>query len=289
MSEKKTTLFSFTKMNKYYLIPFITPIFCFTCNFLLELMKAENNELHFPFFPILYSICDIIVGLIYFIYLSQNKNESLISKRIKKENKNKCKIFCIIIFMAFLICSKNLFYNLNKEFLFFLPFSINLILSIILSKFLLKINIYNHQILSIIISFIGFIIILISNLQITLEKFYIIIISSLLYSTFISLLKYSTTIYFISPFLCSFLYGIISFIIYIIGIIIYDLYKYNKFSFIHKINVFHWKMSIIYFPLIIILISVLKVLTLLEVYYFSPILYFISESISPMIIYFIIN
>ena len=84
MSEKKTTLFSFTKMNKYYLIPFITPIFCFTCNFLLELMKAENNELHFPFFPILYSICDIIVGLIYFIYLSQNKNESLISKRIKK-------------------------------------------------------------------------------------------------------------------------------------------------------------------------------------------------------------
>ena len=191
--------------------------------------------------------------------------------------------------MSFLVCSFTLCYNLKKELYLFLPFSINLIMSIVFSKFLLKIIIYKHQILSIIISIIGFIFILFLNIPDTLEKFYIAIIISLLYCAFISLLKYSTTIYFISPFLCSFSYGLISFIIYNIGIIIYTLYKFKDFSFMQNIYAFHGKMFIIYFSLLIIMISVLQALTLLEVYYFSPILYFISESISPMIIYFIIN
>ena len=45
-------------------------------------------------------------------------------------------------------------------------------------------------------------------------------------------------------------------------------------------------MFIIYFSLIVITCSILKALTLLEVYYFTPILYFISESISPIIFSF---
>ena len=286
MNEKKKTFFSFTKMNKYYIIPFITPLFCFTCNFLYKSLRNESNELDLFFFPILYSISDIIAGLIYFTHLSEIKNGNLNSKIIKSKKKNKCKIFCIIIFMSFLTCSKCFFDNQNKELFLFLPFSLNLILSIIFSKFLLKINLYNHQILSIIISFIGFFLILFSNLQITLEKFYIYIIISLLNAAFISTLKYSTTIYFISPFLCSFLYGIISFIMCVIGNIIYDLYNFNKFSIKQKFDVFHGKMFIIYFLLIIFVSIILKVLTLLEVYYFSPILYFISESISPMLYFF---
>jgi hypothetical protein len=286
MNEKKKTFFSFTKMNKYYIIPFITPLFCFTCNFLYKSLRNESNELDLFFFQILYSISDIIAGLIYFTHLSEIKNGNLNSKIIKSKKKNKSKIFCIIIFMALLICSKCFFDNQNKELFLFLPFSLNLILSIIFSKFLLKINLYNHQILSIIISFIGFFLILFSNLQITLEKFYIYIIISLLNATFISTLKYSTTIYFISPFLCSFLYGIISFIMCVIGNIIYDLYNFNKFSLKQKFDVFHGKMFIIYFLLIIFVSIILKVLILLEVYYFSPILYFISESISRMLYLF---
>ena len=42
-------------------------------------------------------------------------------------------------------------------------------------------------------------------------------------------------------------------------------------------------MFVIYYSLKLIATSILKALTLLEVYYFSPILYFISESLSPMI------
>ena len=72
----------------------------------------------------------------------------------------------------------------------------------------------------------------------------------------------------------------------VIGNIIYDLYNFNKFSLKQKFDVFHGKMFIIYFLLIIFVSIILKVLTLLEVYYFSPILYFISESISPMLYFF---
>jgi len=285
MSEKNRTLFSFTKMNKYYLIPFVAPLFCFTCNFLSQLMKAENRELNLNLFlfPILNFLSDIIAGFLYFIQLSKNKYKTLVSKRSEKEKKNKCKIFWIIIFMSFLKCSKYICLNINEELFLFLPFTLNLIFAIIFTKFLLKINIYNHQILSIIISFIGFIFILFSNIKTSLGKFYIFIIISLLNATFISILKYSITIYFISPFLCSFLYGIISIIIYLVGIIIYSLYKFKNFSFIQDIYAFSNKMFVIYYSLKLIATSILKALTLLEVYYFSPILYFISESLSQMI------
>ena len=283
MSENKRTLFSFTKMNKYYLIPFITPVFSFISNILEDMMEEENsNKLNFLFFPIVYSITDIIAGLIYFIQLCQ-KNKNLNSKKNqKKENKNK--IFCIIIFMSFLAGVMYIGFIFLEEMFLLLPFSVDLILTILFSKFLLKINIYSHQILSIIISCVGFIFILLfSNMKITLDKFYFYIIISILHSTFISILKYSTITYFISPFLCSFLYGIISLIIYIIGIIIGTLYNFKELSFMQYIHSFSGKMFIIYFSLFIILSSIKSALTLLEIYYFSPILFLISETISPML------
>jgi len=289
MSEKKGSLFSFTKMNKYYLIPFITPLICFAIRCLMDLIIEENNQMNLLYFPIINSIADIIAGLIYFIQLYQNQSKDSNSKRDIKKDKNKCKITCIIIFMSFLVCPFYICFILYKELLLFLPFSLDIILSIFFSIFLLKINIYKHQILSIIISFIGFIFLLFSNIQITFEKFYMLIIISLLNCTYISVLKYSTTIYFISPFLCSFLYGLISFIIYNIGSIIYTLYKFKDFSFMQDIYAFHGKMFTIYFSLLIIVFPILKALTLLEIYYFSPILYFISETISPMLYSFYIK
>ena len=280
MSEKKLSLFSFTKMNKYYLIPFITPIASFICNLLASLIEKEIKKPNFFFSPIINCLSDIIAGLIYFIQLFKNKSNS---KREKKLEKNKCKIVFLIIFMTLLTCSRYICYQLDKEEYLLLPFSLNLILLILFSKFLLKINIYSHQILSIIISVIGFIFLFFSNKKISFDKYYIYIIISLLDSTDFSILKYSATIYFISPFICSFLYGIFSLIIYIIAIIICELYKFKTFLFIQIFDDFHGKLFILYFSLIIISASILKTLFLLEVYYFSPILLFISESINPML------
>jgi hypothetical protein len=95
MNEKKKTFFSFTKMNKYYIIPFITPLFCFTCNFLYKSLRNESNELDLFFFPILYSISDIIAGLIYFTHLSEIKNGNLNSKIIKSKKKINAKYFVL--------------------------------------------------------------------------------------------------------------------------------------------------------------------------------------------------
>ena len=287
MSEKKGPLFSFTKMNKYYLLPFITPVFCFIGNLIETLILEEDDKkLNLFFFAIINSIGDILAGFIYFIQLCQNKNKNLNLKRGNNKEKIKCKVFYYIILMSFLISPMYICYDLNLDLFLFLPFSFDLIFSIVFSIFLLKINIYKHQILSIIISFIGFILILFSNTNITFKNFYIHIIISLLNSTFISILKYSTTIYFISPFLCSFYYGIISLIIYIIGNIVYDLYISKEYTFLQNIYAFNDKIFIIYFSLIIITSFLIKILTLLEVNYFSPILYFISKTISPMLFSF---
>jgi len=76
-------------------------------------------------------------------------------------------------------------------------------------------------------------------------------------------------------------------LIYIIGAILCALYKLKGFSFIEIIDSFGGKMFIPYYLLTIIANSIVAALTLLEVYYFSPILYFLSESINPMLYYFL--
>ena len=126
MNEKKS-LFSFTKMNKYYLLPFITPIAGFICNLFASLLSKEIENPNFFFFPILNCLSDLLAGLIYFVQLYKNKNNSKIDKKIeKKKEKNKCKIICLIIFMAFLTCPMYICYNLDTKDYFLLPFSLDL-------------------------------------------------------------------------------------------------------------------------------------------------------------------
>ena len=39
-------LFSFQKMNKYFLMPFIIPITCFSTKFFSETMKTDDDEIN---------------------------------------------------------------------------------------------------------------------------------------------------------------------------------------------------------------------------------------------------
>ena len=86
-------LFSFQKMNKYFLMPFIIPITCFSTKFVSETMKTDNDNKDIKdvsddnthTFVFLYQIIQcfslILGGLIYFIQLrhlkmiKQNKSE----------------------------------------------------------------------------------------------------------------------------------------------------------------------------------------------------------------------
>ena len=81
----KVKLFSFQKMNKYFLMPFIIPITCFSTKFFSETMKTDSDRINikevtednthtFVFlYQIIQSISLIIGGLFYFIELRHLK------------------------------------------------------------------------------------------------------------------------------------------------------------------------------------------------------------------------
>ena len=79
-------LFSFQKLNKYFLMPFLVPIICFSTKFFSETMKTDNgnrdlnnitdDNVHtFCFlYQIIQSICLIFGGLLYFIVKLRTKS-----------------------------------------------------------------------------------------------------------------------------------------------------------------------------------------------------------------------
>ena len=88
-SENKNVcnLFSFHKLNKYFLLPFFIPIICFTTKFFSERMKTDDNKINvkdishdntitFVFlYQIIQSISLILGGLIFFVTLCKTKSK----------------------------------------------------------------------------------------------------------------------------------------------------------------------------------------------------------------------
>ena len=97
----KEKLFSFQKMNKYFLFPFFVPIICFTTKFFSETMKTdgetidikdvtEDNSNTFVFlYLLIQGICLIFGGLLYFIqlrYLKSEKTEIINERKIYQQD-----------------------------------------------------------------------------------------------------------------------------------------------------------------------------------------------------------
>ena len=82
-------LFSFQKMNKYFLLPFFVPIICFSTKFFSETMKTDGGDIDiedvttdnahtFVFlYQIIQSICLILGGLLYFYTLYTTRTKRL--------------------------------------------------------------------------------------------------------------------------------------------------------------------------------------------------------------------
>ena len=80
-NKNKESLFSFQKLNKYFLFPFFVPLACFSTKFFNETMKTDNGKkdikeltednIHtFAFlYKIIQGICQMIGGSLYFITL----------------------------------------------------------------------------------------------------------------------------------------------------------------------------------------------------------------------------
>ena len=193
-SEKKNccNLFSFHKLNKYFLLPFFIPIICFTTKFFSERMKTDGNKIKvkdisfdntitFAFlYQIIQSISLILGGLIFFVTLCKIKSRknlyinnesdkdssssnSLKNDKIKnklrriylKDNKVEVKQVLITIFMPLLF----IIYNFGIAFGVGYPQLEKrvyfLFFITLINIFIFKKQIFRHQKLALVITLIG--------------------------------------------------------------------------------------------------------------------------------------
>ena len=320
-NKKSVHLFSFQRLNKYFLMPFFIPIICFSTKFFSETMKtdggnidikdvSEDNKYTFMFlYQIIQSICLFLGGLLYFVsvYISKSQRDfdngglkyspTISSKtftkstiNIKKDNKKKF----IIILMPFLLITYNIgiafgvgYPQLEKRvyFLFFIT---------LINVFIFKKQIYRHQKLSLVITLIGIFPIYLSfGLFLNKELYSIIydiflLIGSFCYSVYLILIKYLTLQKRISIFLLLLYQGILCVLYTIIIFIILSLSKNENLDYIS--NIFYCSntnfvcISHFYLKIIFyfILNTILQTLIFLVVYIFSPELFAISDIWSPL-------
>ena len=86
---KKTSLITFAKLNKFFLIPFIAPIFCMSTNYCIALLIETNTIKKLEFLGVIYiEITYMLVGLLHFIpYFRKNIGKGNDSKRTNISNK----------------------------------------------------------------------------------------------------------------------------------------------------------------------------------------------------------
>ena len=210
-------------------------------------------------------------------------------------NKNIVKINLLLLLMSiflslFFICGDYFStHNILEERIYFFIFIP------LFSKFILKYKIYNHQLLSLIIASIGFILILLPVLFFISKDDIIINIclffSSIGYSLFLILIKYLAHYYYISSNFILLSVGFISFIITFIYFIIYSLIINHNLSLItNNYNYSKYEMGkLVYFYIFMVILStvILEILTFFCIYYFNPTLLLVTDIIAPMIIYII--
>ena len=312
--EKKENLIGFGKLNKYYLIPFIAPLLGFSANCLIYYVDVgeDDNDIRGIFFILVFIIflSYATSGVLYFIssirsqtektrFAAKNASERHSLKLIYNINeihKDKIKIFIYALIISIILTSeyiRQLYYSNEYEFeerlyfLFFVP---------IISTIILKKGIFRHQFLSLFIAFLGLIIIFVpffrdmkkSNNDESIKHIIIsnilIIIEALLYSCHIVLAKYLMHDYYVSPFLCLFLNGLMSLILSIFGFGISSIIDKNNifsdsFNVLKKLNLKNYiLLAFIYF-----ICCIYHTFTYLIIYYFSPILFCMSDIISPML------
>ena len=308
--KQKKPFISFAKINKYFLIPFITPVFCMFANYFLYKIKAtkvvKNEEFIFTCYVLLSYIG---VGCFYFISKFRQKvegekenflyRESTISsiKYIYNEGIkiNKLKGSILIIFLAFLLSLAELFsiyihknkVHLLQERLYYLLFIP------LFCKFILKDNIFKHHYFSLLIAMVGFSLLFIPIcLKIDVDDIVpnvLNFVGSVGYSLFLVIIKYLTHVYYMSPFKLSLIFGTIAFFFIFFGFLIYSLIKYHDLTYFKESLDFSYVdnkfVLSLYFIAIFIFAVLLHFCTLLVIFYFSPILLMVTDIISPFLLW----
>ena len=225
----------------------------------------------------------IFAGLVYFIsyfeqkidkkkeYNSYNRNSQLTINYIYNKENNRNKKYKVL-------------FEYRLYFFLFIP---------LFSKFILRENIYKHHYFSLIIALSG-IICLFVPVCVVIKSEDIIpnilhFIGGICLSLFIVLIKFINHKYYISTFILSLFSGIISIIFICFGFVIYSLIKYHDLSYFN--NCFDFSKvenklnTSLYFILSFLFATILQILILLAVFYFSPILITLTDIISPMLLW----
>ena len=241
----KKPLISFAKLNKFYIVLFIAPIFCMFGNYFSLKINLIIKEKYF-FIMINEELFYIFSGLFYFIsYFRKNSNKGKETNPLSTSNKdityiynssfkiNSKKVILLLIILSLLLIGKRLLFSyaldktiINRRFYYmlFIP---------LFSKLILKENLYCHQYLSLTISIIGWIILSIPiflkfEQKDILANFLNILIGAI-YPLELVIIKYISDKYYITPLRTGLIYGLMSLILTLIGFLIYSLIKYNNY------------------------------------------------------------
>ena len=310
----KKSLITFAKLNKYFLIPFLCPIFCMLTN-LSKVFIDESGVIIKDTLvdSTLFNIAYVTAGLFHFIsYFNGNLNQKK-EINIKYENNNtgikyiynggfnnkfntKKFILFIILLSLILIFSDLINYFVDDKnvfqariyHLFFIP---------LFSKIILKEQIYKHQFFSLLLTAIGFLFFIIP-VCLKLETDDLIpnilnFINGISYPLFVVLMKYISEKYYISPLKISLLLGIIIIIIFCFAFILYSLIKYHDLSYFSDCFDFSKPENkiiiIIFFILYFLFRTIFVILFLLALLHFSPTLIMVTDIISPLLLWIVIS
>ena len=318
-TKKKECLFSCNRMNKYYLLPFLVPLVCYSTKFFSEPMKMNDGKIsnvndvsleNCHTFVFLYQMINstslIFGGLLYFVSIIRTKTDnkanigvsltidSNLSENLQPRRKpSKIFNYLIILFMSIIITMYNILKGygtkhptLEKRLYFLFFFCL-------INVFIFKKQIFSHQKFALGIGAVGmaiiFTIFFVYLKFDTYEYIYDVLLffGSFLYSLYLVLVKYMSEKKFYSPFLLLLLIGILSTIMTLVGYLIYSKVTVGDLRYVT--NIFHCTENMyvcfgnFYFKIIMYFLinTVLQILIYLVCYYFSPEVFAISDIISP--------
>ena len=306
-----------SKLNKYFLFPFFIPILSIISSKIIIYLIRNYEFGNIDYFCSIYICSSVIVGgLSFFISLIKSR-EDKDRTSIRESNTNinstnssikliyhgegigkkyKKKIFMILLFISVLFALNVFFgqvYVLNYTVIDTRFYEILFIC--FLTKITLKTEIYLHQKFSIFVSFIGFVFLCIPVFFIMKKRDILIniilVFNSFSYSLFLVLVKNITSKYFVSPYYCCFIIGIISTVFLFIILVIHSYVIYgnlSKFLEAFEVNYIDIKYKFKFFGLLILsylFYSITQFLVYMTVYFFSPMIFIITQIIYPLLRY----
>ena len=162
-------------MNKYFLFPFISPIFITFRDNMIYTIINKNDTINFNLvYMISISSCLVMAGIFYFIidlkeFVERIKTIKILKNDVRRKNNVKKISKLKVSFILFIMGVSNSFYIFSVVYstkhVILEKRQYTLFLIVFLSILILKIKIYKHQYLSLIFAFLGFLLLSIFKIR----------------------------------------------------------------------------------------------------------------------------